>query len=41
MICDLMGHSDIGMSQRYVNLSKNDLKKTMESIWEEDKESLK
>lgn len=34
MICDLMGHKDVGMSQRYVNLSKDDLKKTMASVWE-------
>lgn len=41
MICELMGHKDVGMSQRYINLSKNDLRKTMESIWEQDKASLK
>ena len=35
MICDLMGHKDGGMSQRYVNLSKDDLKKTMASVWEQ------
>ena len=34
MICDLMGHKDVGMSQRYVNLSKDDLRKTMASVWE-------
>lgn len=33
MICELMGHKDVGMSQRYINLSKDDLKKTMASIW--------
>lgn len=33
MICDLMGHSDIGMSQRYINLSKRELQKAMESVW--------
>lgn len=33
MICDLMGHSDIGMSQRYINLSKNELQKAMEAVW--------
>lgn len=33
MICDLMGHKDVGMSQRYVNLSKDDLRKTMASVW--------
>ena len=37
MICDLMGHKDVSMSQRYVNLSKNDLRKTMEEVWEKEK----
>ena len=27
---DLMGHSDVSMSQRYVNISKNDLKNAMQ-----------
>lgn len=33
MICKLMGHEDIGMSQRYINLSKDDLRKTMADVW--------
>jgi integrase len=32
-ICELMGHSDIAMTQRYVNLSKDDLKTTMNKVW--------
>ena len=33
----LMGHSDIGMTQRYVNLSNDDLKKTMTQVWEQNR----
>jgi len=36
-ICELMGHSDIGMTQRYINLSKDDLRKTMKRVWEQKK----
>ena len=32
-LCELMGHSDIGMTQRYINLSKDDLRKTMAQVW--------
>jgi len=32
-LCKLMGHSDISMTQRYVNLSDNDLTETMQKIW--------
>jgi len=32
-ICELMGHSDIGMTMRYVNSSKNDLSKSMNKFW--------
>lgn len=31
---DVMGQ-DIGMSQRYINLSKRELQKAMESVWSE------
>lgn len=37
MICELMGHKDVGMSQRYINLSKDDLRKTMEEVWQKEK----
>jgi len=33
-IRDLMGHSDISMSQRYVNICKDDLKNTMKRVRE-------
>ena len=36
-ICKLMGHSNIGMTQRYINLSKDDLRKTMKRVWEQKK----
>ena len=39
-LCELMGHSDIGMTQRYINLSKDDLRKTMTQVWEQ-KRSIK
>jgi integrase/recombinase XerD len=32
-LCSLMGHSDISMTQRYVNIADKDLKDTMQSIW--------
>ena len=32
-ICELMGHSDLTMTQRYVNLSKDDLRTTMNKVW--------
>jgi len=32
-ICDLMGHSDVHMSQKYINLSKDDLMNTMNRVW--------
>ena len=32
-ISELMGHSDIAMTQRYINLSKEDLRKTMTQVW--------
>ena len=32
-LSELMGHSDIGMTQRYINLSKDDLRKTMNQVW--------
>jgi site-specific recombinase XerD len=35
-ICDLMGHKDVSMSQRYINLSKDDLRKTMARVWEKN-----
>jgi len=34
-ICELMGHSDIGMTMRYVNSSKDDLSKSMNQFWEQ------
>lgn len=40
-ICELMGHKDVNMSQRYINLSKDDLRKAMASVWEQKKVSLK
>jgi site-specific recombinase XerD len=36
-LCELMGHSDIGMTQRYINLSESDLNKTMMQVWEQKK----
>jgi len=32
-LSELMGHSDVGMTQRYINLSKNDLTKAMQQAW--------
>ena len=32
-ICELMGHSDIAMTMRYVNSSKDDLGKSMSQFW--------
>lgn len=32
-LSELMGHSDIGMTQRYINLSKDDLRNTMTQVW--------
>lgn len=34
-ISELMGHSDIGMTQRYIDLSKSDLNNAMERVWEQ------
>lgn len=34
-ISELMGHSDIGMTQRYIDLSKFDLNNAMERVWEQ------
>lgn len=36
-ICALMGHSDIGMTMRYVNSSKDDLSNTMNQFWGQKK----
>jgi len=36
-ISKAMGHSDIAMTQRYINLSKDDLRKTMTQVWEQTK----
>jgi len=41
LICELMGHKDVGMSQRYINLSKDDLKNTMKRVWDNNRQSLK
>jgi integrase/recombinase XerD len=33
LICEAMGHKDIGMSQRYINISKSELKEAMKRVW--------
>jgi len=40
-ISELMGHSDIAMTQRYINLSKTDLEQTMERVWKQKNELIK
>ena len=36
-LCKLMGHSDITMTQRYVNLSDKDMDDSMQKIWDKTK----
>ncbi|WP_446788217.1 tyrosine-type recombinase/integrase [Macellibacteroides fermentans] len=36
MICEAMGHKDVGMSQRYINLSKDDLRNAMKMVWNQE-----
>lgn len=36
-ISELMGHSDIGMTQRYINFSNEDMSNTMARVWEHKK----
>lgn len=33
LICEAMGHKDIGMSQRYINISKSELREAMKRVW--------
>jgi len=37
VLCKLMGHSDITMTQRYVNLSDKDMDESMKKIWDKTK----
>lgn len=36
MICAAMGHKDVAMSQRYINLSNDDLKNAMKLVWNQE-----
>lgn len=36
MICAAMGHKDVIMSQRYINLSKDDLRNAMKLVWNQE-----
>lgn len=38
-IAELMGHKDVAMTQKYVNLSKSDLNNTMQRFWDSKKNS--
>ena len=34
-----MGHSDVAMTQRYINLSEDDLRNTMAKVWGRNKKN--